>query len=240
MSKVLKIEAVFFDLDDTLYNSTLMSQSARKNAVRAMIEAGLDIDEDTAFNLLMSIVKKYGSNYNKHFDRLLEELSVPSNPKLIAAAIVAYHRTKFAHLRPFPDVVLTLLTLRKNHKIGIITDGKKVKQWEKLIYLGLEHFFDLVIINDKKTRHKPNNFAFKKAMKKLNFKKPEKIIYVGNKIDTDILGAKNAKWISILFDFKKMVKKEALAENQRPDYIINRISEVIKILDLEQTKLADI
>ena len=225
-----KIDAVFFDLDDTLFNSTLMSQTARMNAIRAIREAGLDIDRNEAFELLMQIVKKYGSNYPNHFDRLIEELGFETHPKLIAAAVVAYHRTKISLLQPFPDVVLTLLTLMKNHRIGIISDGLKRKQWEKLFYLGLQHFFDVVIINEKERNRKPVPIGFKQAMKALTLKDPTKIMYVGDKIEKDILGANRMKFVSVLFDPEKTIDCTKLINEYEPNYKITRISKILEII----------
>lgn len=236
MTNECKFDAVFFDLDDTLFNSTLMSTSARRNAIRAMIEAGLDLNEEETFELLMQIVKEYGSNYGQHFNRLLESLSIEPHPKLIASAVYAYHSTKRAHLRPFPDVILTLLTLMKNTKIGLISDGIKVKQWEKLIYLGIQHFFDVVIINDSPSTWKPAPYGFKQALKKLGVTDPKKTLYVGNKIKTDIIGANRMEMISVLFQPK--IKKEytKLKGEKKPDFIIDRISKIAEITDLNPIK----
>ncbi len=41
------LKAFFFDIDDTVYSITDFAQLARRAAVRAMIEAGLKIDEET-------------------------------------------------------------------------------------------------------------------------------------------------------------------------------------------------
>ncbi|MBU4202040.1 MAG: hypothetical protein KKB85_02695 [Candidatus Altiarchaeota archaeon] len=43
-----KIIAVFFDVDDPLYDSTLQAETARKNAIKAMIGAGLSLGEQEA------------------------------------------------------------------------------------------------------------------------------------------------------------------------------------------------
>ncbi|NHJ39458.1 MAG: TIGR02253 family HAD-type hydrolase [Asgard group archaeon] len=234
MANQLKFDAVLFDLDDTLFNSTLMSQTARRNAIRAIREAGVELDEDEAFDKLMQIVEEYGSNYGEHFNRLIEELGYEIHPKLIAAAIVAYHSSKYALLRPFPDVILTLLTLMKaDIKIGIISDGIKVKQWEKLMYLGIQHFFDVVIINDLPSQWKPANYSFDLVMQKLNFRKPEKLIYIGNKIDTDIIGANRAGFVSVLFDPAKKIDVKTLEGEKKPQYHIQRINEIIEIIGLK-------
>jgi len=223
-------DAILFDLDDTLYNSTLMSQTARMNAIRALREAGLEINSQDAFDLLMEIVEKYGSNYPNHFDRLIEELGFEPHPKLIAAAVVAYHRTKLSLLTPFPDVVLTLLTLMKNYQIGIVTNGLKRKQWEKLFYLGLQHFFEVVIINETEKSRKPAKTGFKKAMEKLQLKDPTRIMYVGDKIDKDIVGANRVKMVSVLFDPEQTVNIEQLKEEEVPNYKISRISKILDII----------
>ncbi len=207
-----------------------MSQTARMNAIRALREAGLEINRKEAFNHLLEIVKKYGSNYPNHFDRLIEELGFETHPKLIAAAVVAYHKTKTSLLLPFPDVVLTLLTLMKNYRIGIISDGIKEKQWEKIIYLGLQHFFETVVINENPKSWKPSNIGFKRAMKKLTLKDPTRIMYIGNKIESDILGANQMKMVSVLFDPEQKVNIDQLQNDHKPNYAIKRISKIIDII----------
>jgi putative hydrolase of the HAD superfamily len=229
----LKFDAVLFDLDDTLFNSTLMSQTARRNAIRAIREAGVELDEENAFQLLMQIVKTYGSNYGEHFNRLIEELGYEIHPKIIAAAIVAYHSTKYALLRPFPGVVLTLLTLMKTDiKIGIISDGIKIKQWEKLTFLGIQHFFDVVIINDHPNQWKPVSYSYQLAMDKLKLTQPERIIYVGNKIETDIIGANQMGFVSILFDPEKRIDIQKLKKEEKPNFHIQRMLEITEIIGL--------
>jgi len=228
-----KFDAVLFDLDDTLFNSTLMSTTARKNAIRAIKEAGVDLNEDEAFELLMKIVKEYGSNYNEHFNRLLEELGYEVHPKLIAAAIVAYHNTKLALLRPFPGVVLTLLTLMKSMKVGLVSDGIKIKQWEKLTFLGIQHFFDVVVINDLPSNWKPAETGYKLAMEKLSLEKTERIIFVGNKIDSDIVGSNRLGMVSVLFDHMKTIDLTTLKDDEKPNFVIYRMSELAEIARLK-------
>ncbi|MHA1124926.1 MAG: TIGR02253 family HAD-type hydrolase [Candidatus Heimdallarchaeota archaeon] len=238
MSNKTKYKAVLFDIDDTLFNSSLMSTSARKNAVRALRRAGVEIEEDKGYSILSKIVKKYGSNYGEHFNRFLEELGYQPHPKLIANAVVAYHSEKQALLRPFPDVVLTLLILMKELKIGVVSDGIQEKQWEKLIYLGLQHFFESVVINEKKTNQKPGTYGFQKALNELGIEDPSEVIYVGNSLDRDIVGANRMGLVSVLYDPKNKVDIEKLAGEEKPDYTIKRISEITKIVGIKQNKKA--
>ena len=231
MGKQTKIKAVFFDIDDTLFDSTTLAKMARMNAVKAMIESGLPLANVTqGYNLLMKIVNKYGSNYDKHFDKLLEILGCEWNPKIIAAGVVAYHDTKQAYLKPDPEVVPTLIALRdKGYKLGIISNGKSVKQWEKIIRLGLHHFFDVVVISEEVGSEKPDTKIFEVALEKLNVE-PYEAVYVGDNLETDILGANKAGMVSIRILKGKNKEGKPTGEMMKPRYSIKKLSDLLNIL----------
>lgn len=231
MGKQTKIKAVFFDIDDTLFDSTTLAKMARMNAVKAMIESGLPLANVTqGYNLLMKIVNKYGSNYDKHFDKLLEILGCEWNPKIIAAGVVAYHDTKQAYLKPDPEVVPTLIALRdKGYKLGIISNGKSVKQWEKIIRLGLHHFFDIVVISEEVGSEKPDTKIFEVALQKLNVE-PYEAVYVGDNLETDILGANKAGMISIRILKGKHKEGKPAGKMMKPRYSIKKLSDLLSIL----------
>ncbi len=226
-----KIKAIFFDIDDTLYDSTLQAELARRNAVKAMVEAGLNIDEEEGIRELHRTVERFGSNYERHFNELLKEFGYDSNPRIIAAGVVAYHTTKIAYLVPFPDTIPTLLKLReKGYKLGIITDGRAVKQWEKLIRLGLQHFFDTVVISEEIGREKPDQEMFQIAIKKMHCNKEETMM-VGDRIDKDILGANKAGMITVQIMKGKYKGNKPKKPEEMPDYIISDLGEILKVLE---------
>ena len=64
------------------------------------------------------------------------------NPEVIAAGVVAYRATSPVYLKAFPDTVPALLKLRgEGYKLGVASEGRAVKQWQKLIQLGLEYMY---------------------------------------------------------------------------------------------------
>jgi putative hydrolase of the HAD superfamily len=225
-----KIQAVFFDIDNTLYDSTLQVDMVRKNAIKAMIEAGLDVEEDEAHEVLLDIVNKYGSNYEHHFDDLLKKFGKENNPRIIAAGIVAYHATKIAYLVPYPDTVHTLLELRdRGYKLGVITEGRPVKQWEKLIRLGLQHFFHAVVISEEVQRQKPDVEMFRIAAKKIGFK-PQESVMVGDRLDKDIQGANEAGMLTVQVMKGKYSSLMPERDNQEPDYVVPCLKKILDIL----------
>ncbi len=229
-----KIRTIFFDIDDTLYDSSHQAEEARINAILAMREAGLDVSQKKSYNILLDIVKEYGSNYPYHFNELLTHLGYGKNPRIIAAGVIAYHVTKIAYLVPFTDTIPTLLKLRDTgYHIGIITDGLAVKQWEKIIRLGLQHFMHTVTISEEVGKEKPDPAIFTQAIQTAGCI-PQESIMVGDRPDKDIEGANLAGMRTVQIMKGKYSTMNAENKMQKPDYFISDLSDIIKILDAEK------
>ena len=183
------ISYIFFDIDDCLFPSTEFSNLARKNAVRAMIRLGLQHDEETVYKLLLKIIEEKGSNFPNHFDLLLKRLKVNNPGKYIAAAVAAYHDTK-ASILPYPEVPDVILSLRENGaKIFVASDGIEIKQWDKLIRMGIGIFFDGVFVSENLKVSKDKSDFYRKILKQVKAK-PEECLMVGDRENRDILPAK--------------------------------------------------
>ncbi len=224
---------MFFDLDDTLYSSTDLSRKARMTAVEHMITKGLDMDPNEAYEALMRVVKRYGSNYGNHLDRFFtDELGRPPDYRMIAAAVIAYHHTKFVNMRPYPHTVETVMELRiRGYRLGVITDGLPVKQWEKLIRLGLDDFFDVVLVSGDVGvgLDKPDPEVFKLALQRAGTG-PEDSVMVGDKLHTDIDGANKAGLTSIWLRTPRDAADLPDQLGIKPDYVITDIREVLGIV----------
>jgi len=138
-----------FDVDDVLYDATLLKRLARENAVVAMIEAGLPADFELLLRKVDEVVEERGEDYTRHFDDAIAALGLKVDPRVIAAGVIAYHDTKRAFLRPLPRVFRTLLTLRdRGHGLALSSPGSPVKEWEKVIRLGLHHLFEAAWVGE--------------------------------------------------------------------------------------------
>ena len=164
-----------------------------------MIDLGLKIDRKKALEIIREIVKEYGSNSSKHYNYFFRRLnqidanmkfvSYNDRHKYIAAAVMAYHEEKVKSIKLYDDVEECLNRLRKlSVKTAIITDGIPIKQYEKILRLGLEKLIDLVIISDEIGIKKPNPELFNYWLKKFGAK-GQQAIYIGDRIDKDIAPA---------------------------------------------------
>lgn len=192
----MTLRAVFFDVDDTLLPTTEFARRARMAAIRGMREAGLDHPFDDLLRELEEVIAEFSSNYSHHFDKLLLRVPRPAyegvNPALIVAAgVVAYHRTKHDELAAYPGARALLRRLAATDLVrGVITAGWEVKQAEKLIRLGVTPFLSrgAVFISDQIGISKPNPKLYLAACDAVGVA-PSDAIYVGDNPLHDIVPA---------------------------------------------------
>lgn len=222
---------VFFDVDDTLLDTSTFAQTARKAAIELMVDNGLPLDKDEAYGVLKTIIREKGSNYGKHFNVLTQVVLGHEDPMLIALGMITYHNVKMSLLRPFAETAETLIYLKsQGYRLAVISNGITIKQWEKLVRLNIYSFFDEVITSEEVGQDKPNRLIFDVALRKMHGD-PEKSVMIGNKFKADALGAVNAGMSAILVNSdvteedREYIKKENLDIT-----IVEGIGDVITVL----------
>jgi len=229
------LRAVLFDIDDTLYSTTQFARSARRNAVRAMIAAGLDVPEEVVLKELDEVLLEFSSNYDHHYDQLLRRLRPRSlqrtNPALVVAAgVAAYHDTKFRELKPFDDVIPLLSALRAAGVVtGIITHGWTTKQSEKIVRLGLLPHLEprAVFISEQLGISKPNPKIYALALRDLELEAPE-AMYVGDSPSHDVTPPKSlgmkATWA------RRSARYQPTSADAAPDHVVDDFVQLRGIL----------
>jgi putative hydrolase of the HAD superfamily len=75
--------------------------------------------------------------------------------------------------------------------VGLITNGSRRTQVQKLDALGIEDAFETVVYAGEETPPKPASDPFDRALLDLDVRAPE-TLYVGNSMEHDVAGAKRA------------------------------------------------
>jgi putative hydrolase of the HAD superfamily len=230
------IKAVIFDLDNTLIDFYRFKKLALENAMTAMITAGLDIPREKISVTLDRIYKEKGVEYQHVFDDLLKELLGDVNPKILAAGIVAYRKRKHSTIEPYPTVVPTLTELlKRGYKLAIVTDAPRLQAWTRLIEMGLENFFEIVVCFEDSGQAKPSAMPFNAAISKLKLK-PGQIVMIGDMLERDILGAQKLGMKTAFARYGTIGKKPVglrpreIPKDIKPDYVIDDFSELLKFL----------
>ncbi len=196
-------KGLILDIDDTLYSVNDYLPNALKCAVKAMIEAGLPAkSSDEALGKLIEI-RKPDSNALNHFNLLCMSYGIsPDNQRIIQAGRTAYHNTKFSLIQKREGLVELLdYATEGGYKLGIVSNGREDKQWEKLVRLDLLRYFslkgkdsriidDYVFISDEEGIKKPSPKLFEQAIEKMDLD-PKQTISVGDRLE-DVLAAHRA------------------------------------------------
>lgn len=193
MSTDVGLDAIFFDIDDTLFSTSVFAEKARRNAVDAMLKVGLRSDRETLMQELKEVIEEFTSNYDKHFDKVLlrlpEEATRGLNPSiLVSAGMTAYHDTKFRDLKVYDDVYEVLQQLSTTSLVrGVISAGMTIKQTEKILRLHIYEFLtpNAIFITDQIGINKTNPKLYSRVLTTLNLD-PKRTMYVGDHPRNDI------------------------------------------------------
>ena len=184
------IKAIIFDLDNTLLDFVKMKQFAVKAAITAMIEAGLDVDEEKAYKDIFDLYVEKGWENQQVFDDYLNQTVGKVSNKILAAGIVSYRRAREATLLVYPNVNKTLIELIKmGIRLSVVSDAPSREAWMRLYYLNLHHVFDPVLTFDDTGVRKPSPKPFEMALDTIQAK-PDEVLMIGDWPERDVVGAK--------------------------------------------------
>jgi len=220
------IQAIIFDLDNTLLDFIKMKQFAVKAAITAMNEAGLNVDEEKAYQDIIDLYVDKGWENQQVFDDYLNQTIGEVSNKILAAGIVAYRRAREATLLVYPNVNKTLIELIKmGIKLAVVSDAPSREAWMRLYYLNLHHLFDPVLTYDDTGVRKPSPKPFRMALDYLKVK-PEEALMVGDWPERDVVGAKQIGMKTIFARYGDTFG----TIDSGADWEINDIYEVVNII----------
>ncbi len=182
-----ELDAIYFDIDDTLFSTSVFADKARRSAVDAMIQVGLRATRSECLKEVQEVVAEFSSNYGEHFDKVIDRLPAEASRGLnksivVAAGVVAYHETKWRELQVYDDVYEVLRWLAGCDLIrGIISSGLCVKQAEKVIRLKIYEFLsaNAIFFTEQIGINKPNPKLYRRVLKDLGLRS-ERVAYVGD------------------------------------------------------------
>ncbi len=183
------LTAVVFDLDDTLY--------PEKDYVRSGYRAVAK-----EFSQIENMEKKLWNAFENHLpaiDVVLDREDIRDiNEKEKALKIYRMH---VPEITVYPGIVEMLQRLKKQKKLGLITDGRPIGQRAKLRALGIESYFDKIIVTDELggTKYrKPAKTAFILMQKALGVPF-EEMVYIGDNTKKDFVAPEGLGMQTIWF-----------------------------------------
>ncbi len=217
------IKAVLFDLDNTLIDFMKVKRSSVDAAINAMLAAGVRISKKKATGILYKLYKQHGIEHQQIFQKFIRAVLGRLDYKVLAEGIVAYRKTQAGILLPYSDVVPTLKKLRQQRlKLAIVSDAPRMRAWLRLVEMGIQNYFDVVVCHEDTGYYKHTGLPFKRALKLLRLK-PEQCLMVGDWPERDIVGAKKLG-IRTVFARYGATKK---ISNSGADFEIDSVKDVV-------------
>lgn len=163
------IEAVCFDLDDTLYPYAQYARASLSAAADHIAGKTGKRYHDVLHRLYFDDGVTDGT-----FDRLVDRHGLPT--ELVETAVEAFHRST-ALLEPYPETEPVLSALATAYRLGVITDGRGGRA--KLRRAGIGDWFDSVVVTPEIDRTKADPRVLDRALTELSVR-PRSAVYVGD------------------------------------------------------------
>lgn len=158
------------------------------------------------------------------FDRALREQLIES-PEGAQELAVTFAAARRRLQRLMPDARETLTRLAAEYKLALLTNGAPDLQREKIAASGLGPFFHAVAVSGEHGIGKPRAEIFHRLADELGVE-PAEAVMVGNSLERDITGARNAGITSVWI---KVAGSEEHAAVE-PDFTILGLAELPSIL----------
>jgi len=191
-------DAILFDTDNTLYPYDPAHAAAQK-AVREKVVSTFSIlpeDFDAAFNKARAQIKARlqdtASSHSRllYLQRMLEIMGLGSQVLLALDFEQTYWRTFLSHAILFEEVKDLLDDLRLlGIPTAIVTDLTAQIQFRKVVYFGLDRYFDFIVTSEEAGFDKPHAAPFEIALEKMQ-PKGNNIWMIGDNPVNDIRGAR--------------------------------------------------
>lgn len=212
MTLSLSDTVICFDLDDTLYKEIDYLKSAYGEV--ASFAGHPEVSE--------KMIEWYQSGENA-FKSLIDKYEL----SISVADCLKIYREHYPNIRLEEGVKEYLEELKEGDaKLCIISDGRTLTQRNKIKALGLEGFFDVVIISEEFGSEKPCTKNFEAVMSK--FPERKLFIYVGDNPAKDFLAPNQLGWRTVcLKDDGRNIHKQnmSLSREYMPQRVICRIED---------------
>src|SRR5690606_36919668 len=186
-SKMFK--AVLFDLDGTLLNRDKSVELFINQQYERLYELLSHIPKEQYISRFIELDNHGYVWKDKVYQQLIDEFNISSITweELLQDYVEEFkhHCVGFRHIQE-------MLEELKNNKIalGMITNGYGQVQMDNIKALGIEKYFDVILVSEWEGIKKPSPQIFLKALKQLNVK-PSESVFIGDHPENDVKAAQN-------------------------------------------------
>jgi len=125
-------------------------------------------------------------------------------------------------LELYPDVKSVLDEFKPRYSLAVVSDGQSVWALPEMRAMGIDSYFDPIVISSDYGFRKPDPRLFQAALDGIGAG-PEEVLFVGNDMYRDVFGARQMGIRTVFFTSNQGRQH---MEGVEPDYIIYRFAEL--------------
>ena len=246
------VEAIYFDLDDTLCAYWDASKAALKETFELHGPEGFSAEQmvahwATVFRRFSRTIKT--SDWYKNYLKTGEPTRLEQMRMTLAEVGVddiqcarklstSYAKLRDRNLKLFPDGKAILEWTKGRYPIGLMTNGPADVQRQEIATLQIESYFKHILIEGELGEGKPSLRVFRRAEEFMK-KAPEQMLFVGNSYGHDMRPAIDAGWRTVWVrrpsDVPPSAGKDATPEGQpenapAPNAIVSELTALKELL----------
>lgn len=234
------LRAIFFDLDNTLI-STRKADKLACNKISEILTKDYNIsleNSNSACSLFLKKFRKCPQNPAMDLDKwrhlLWYEVLDDEQKQFSNDIYKKWLHYRYRYLAISKETQEMLMELKQYYYLALITNGPSESQWEKIYRLKIQQYFDVVLVSGDLSWEKPDPNIFHKSCDILQIK-PHHCIMIGDKLETDIIGAIQANLGGTVWIPLEQIPRNT--SNIMPDFTIKKITELLPILAENQFPL---
>ncbi|MHB8467268.1 MAG: HAD family hydrolase [Acidimicrobiales bacterium] len=198
------VRAITFDLDETLLDNSFIPATIADCCRHAALVSGLDGSLIAAANAEVwaeywptaesgwALGSPTGAELRLDVWRRALARCGCADESVLAAIVEEHERLDAAAVHLFDDVGVTIDLLRgAGMGIGLVTNGASDTQRSRLKNLGIEDWFDAIVISAEVGALKPDRAVFDRVVSMLSMDATA-VWHVGDNLLTDVAGSRNA------------------------------------------------
>jgi len=228
----IRVRAVLFDVDDTLFDR----DGAQQGILRVILQelpdvfAGLPaeaiwraFDESDSIALREYEASVPSEDFRSRRSRLF--LGLLGLDEKHADAVTALYVHRYPTIdAPVASAVSVVSRLAHTFPLGIVSNALPDVQYTKLTTLGIRHLFRCVVLSGELKIAKPDPRIFLHAAGLLGTA-PEDCLYVGDSYESDVVGAKHAGMHTCWFNPRALP-----AGDIKPDIQVHILQDLLPLL----------
>lgn len=234
--KPKEIQAVLFDVDDTLYDQVQPFAKACETLFGRVCPFSIDAlfsssrrHSDEVFQMSRSGAISMEEMYIYRIQRAFADFQITISDAQALEFQRLYAQNQ-CHLQ-LSETARRILDMCRERGVvtGIITNGPSSHQWKKVETLGLTDWVPryAVFVSDDVGAAKPDRKIFDHAARVLGVE-PQRSCFVGDSFENDVRGAKMAGWQSVWLNRRKNLY---LNTDLKPDYCAESEEELLEIME---------